>query len=101
MIVVNYSSKEYSRGQNRLRDSMITALGSLACKVLMLSELPEGSPSHKDSPYEFKIHAIKKAFEYDDVVLWADASMWRVGDLSRIEDIIKRDGYFMEEAGHY
>lgn len=101
MIVVNYSTDSYRKGQQRLANSMLSAFGSMECKLLMLDKLPTGSPTHKESPYEFKIHAIKEAFEQDDIVLWADASMWRVGDLSRIEDIIKRDGYFMEEAGHY
>jgi len=60
-----------------------------------------GSPTHQESPYEFKIHAIEKALNLDHKVLWLDASIWRVGDLSKIERIIKEKGYFMEEAGHY
>lgn len=95
MIVVNYSSAEYRRPQNRLMNS----LGEHP--RLMFTELPPGSPSHQDSPYEFKIHAIHKAMEIDPIVLWADSSMYLKGDLSKIEDIIKTDGYYMEEAGHY
>lgn len=59
------------------------------------------SPTHQESPYEFKVHAIEKAFEFDDIVLWMDASMYVRGDLSKIERIIIEDGYFLEEAGHY
>lgn len=96
MIVVNFSTPEYSKPQQRLVDSLE------GHKHLIFNKYEDiGSPTHAKSPYEFKLHAIDKAFEYDDIVLWADSSMWRVGDLSRIEEIIKRDGYFMEEAGHY
>ena len=60
-----------------------------------------GSPTHQESPYQFKIHAIEAALELDDIVLWCDSSLWRVGDISIIENIIKEDGYFLSEAGHY
>lgn len=93
MIVVNYSSSEYRRPQNRLMNS----LGEHP--RLMFTELPPGSPSHQESPYEFKIHAIRKAMEIDPIVLWVDSSFWLVGDLKVIEDLIIKDGYFMTEAG--
>lgn len=95
MIITNFATSEYRKGQNRLAKSLN------GHKTLMFDYYPVGSPTHKDSPYEFKIHAIQKAFELDDIVLWADASMVLVGDLSRIEKIIIDDGYYMEEAGHY
>lgn len=96
MIVVNFSTREYKAGQNRLRNSLN------GHSNLMYSEYNQiGSPRHKESPYEFKVHAIRKAMELDDIVLWVDSSMYLVGDLSAIESIIKTDGYFFEEAGHY
>lgn len=96
MIVVNFSTSEYKRGQQRLSKSI---QGS---RWMMFSQYGEiDSPRHKESPYEFKIHAIRKAMEHDNIVLWADASMFQIGDIEKIESIIKRDGYFMEEAGHY
>lgn len=94
MIVVNFSSKEYKRGQERLLASLN------GHKTLMLNSYEEiGSPTHRDSPYQFKIHAIEKAFELDDLILWADSSMWLVGDLGKIENVIKEHGFFGEEAG--
>src|SRR5437868_1758409 len=96
MIVVNFSTENYARPQNRLRQS----LGKH--KMLMYTDYASiNSPSHQESPYEFKIHAIEAAFEVDDIVLWADSSMYLVGDLSIIENLIKQDGYFMSEAGHW
>lgn len=96
MIVVNFSTENYSRPQNRLSRSL------KHLPKLMFTKYEEiGSPTHAESPYEFKLHAIEKAFELDDIVLWCDSSMYLVGDLTKVENIIKETGYFMEEAGHY
>lgn len=96
MIIVNFSSKEYARAQKRLYDS----LNGHQCLMFNFYETI-GSPTHKESPYEFKIHAIDKGFERDPIVLWCDSSLWRVGDLAVIEKIISEDGFFATEAGHY
>jgi hypothetical protein len=96
MIIVNFSTKEYSRGQQRLANSLN------GHKKLMLNDYTAiGSPTHQESPYEFKVHAIEAAAKYDPVVLWMDSSMYVRGDLSKIEEIIINEGYFLEEAGHY
>lgn len=96
MVVVNFATKEYARGQRRLRDSL------RGHKCLLFNDYAQiGSPTHQQSPYEFKLHAIRKAFEVDDVVLWLDSSMVVVGDLSKIEKIILEDGFYGQEAGHY
>jgi hypothetical protein len=96
MIVVNFATPNYSRGQHRLQASLN------GHKSLMIDSYESiGSPTHAQSPYQFKIHAIESALNLDDIVLWMDASMYVVGDLSRIEQTIINDGHFMEEAGHW
>ena len=96
MTVVNFATNHFKVGQKRLSDSLN------GHKQLMIDSYTAiHSPTHQQSPYEFKVHAIEKAFELDPVVLWADSSFWLVGDLSEIENIILEDGYFMTEAGHY
>ena len=96
MIVVNFSTGHYLRGQQRLKDSL------QGVEFMGLTSYGEvRTPSHENSPYHFKIGAIKRALEKDPIVLWADSSLYRVGDLSKIQTIIETDGYFMEEAGHY
>lgn len=96
MIVVNFATGHYLVGQKRLSNSLN------GYKKLMLSDYTAiGSPSHSESPYQFKVHAIEAAAKFDHVVLWCDSSLWRVGDLSKIEKIILEKGYFMEESGHY
>lgn len=96
MIVVNFSTSVYAPGQQRLSKS----LGNH--KQLMLNDYTAiGSPTHQESPYEFKIWSIEAAAKFDPVVLYCDASMYAVGDLGKIEEIIKRDGFFGQEAGHW
>ena len=96
MIIVNFATREYKAGQLRL----LRSLGNHP--FYGFTEYSAiNSPTHQESPYQFKIHAIEKGFEVDDIVLYCDASLWRVGDLSKVENIIKTDGYFLEEAGHY
>lgn len=96
MIVVNFSTDLYRPGQKRLSESLN------GHKQLMLNDYTViNSPTHQQSPYEFKIHAIEKAYGFDQIVLYCDASMYAVGDLSKIEAIIKNKGYFMQEAGHW
>lgn len=96
MIIVNFSTGVYKRGQQRLKNSLN------GHKSLMLDDYTAiGSPTHHESPYEFKIWSMLAATDVDHTVLWCDSSIWRVGDLSKIENIIKEKGYFMEEAGHW
>jgi hypothetical protein len=96
MIIVNFATDVYKRAQNRLSNSLN------GHKQLMFNNYSViGSPTHQESPYQFKIHAIEAAMEYDSVVLWCDSSLWLVGDLLKIEGIIKEKGYFMEECGHW
>lgn len=104
MIIVNFATGHYIKGQNRLRESLkgtdVMFLGFTDHKEI-------GSPAHKESPYQFKIHAIERAWEQDNIVLFADASIYLRPDIdkqagiNRIKSIIETEGYFMEEAGHY
>lgn len=96
MTIVNFATNGFKRGQNRLSRS----LGDYN-HILFTDYVQIKSPTHEKSPYEFKVHAIDHALKQDDIVLWCDASLFLVGDLTKIEKIIQEDGYFMEEAGHY
>lgn len=96
MICVNFATGHYLKGQQRLKNSLN------GHKTLMLSDYTSiGSPTHSESPYEFKLNSIEKALCFDDIILWCDSSLWRVGDLSKIENIIRTKGYFLEECGHW
>lgn len=96
MIIVNFSTPNYALGQQRLSNSL-----NGYKKLMLTSYTAIGSPTHMESPYEFKCHAIEAAWELDPICLWVDSSMWRVGDISKIENLIIKDGYFMTESGHW
>jgi len=94
MIIVNFATQQYRSAQKRL-------MNSVGGKGLFICDYPPGWPTHQQSPYEFKIHAIREGLKVDEIVLWVDSSMYLKGDLKKIEDIIVNDGYFFEEAGHW
>lgn len=96
MIIVNFSTPNYALGQQRLANSL-----NGYKKLMINSYTAIGSPTHLESPYEFKCWAMEEAAKFDPVVIWCDASMWKVGDIKKIEDIVIRDGFFGEEGGHY
>jgi len=96
MIIVNFSTKGYGMLQRRLRHSLA------GHRSIMFSNYGQiDSPTQQESPYQFKIHSIERAFLQDDIVLWCDSSLFLVGNLHIIDNLIKQDGYFMEEAGHW
>lgn len=96
MIVVNFSTPNYTLGQKRLADSLN------GYKKLMLSDYVSiGSPTHQESPYHFKLYSILAALKFDPVILWMDSSMYVKGDLKKIEKIIVENGFMGDEAGHY
>lgn len=60
-----------------------------------------GSPPHKENPYAFKIYCIEgvKSLGYEQI-LWVDSSNVAVSSVSPIWDVMDRDGYIMQYAGH-
>jgi hypothetical protein len=57
---------------------------------------PEGSRSHDESPYGFKVFAIKSAYEKGYTsILWLDSPAYAVKeDISPIFDKIEKEGYY-------
>jgi hypothetical protein len=58
--------------------------------------LPHASRPHSESPYGFKVHAIKKAYEMGYTsILWIDSPAYAVKeDISPIFDKIEKEGYY-------
>lgn len=59
--------------------------------------LPKGSRLHSESPYGFKVHAIKAAYEKGYTsILWLDSPAHAVKeDISPIFDKIEKEGYYV------
>lgn len=64
--------------------------------LLWVDELPEGSKPHSESPYGFKVHAIKAAYDMGYTsILWLDSPAYAVKeDLSPIFEKIEKEGYY-------
>jgi len=100
--LVNYSSKDswYHKGQERLVDTM-KQFGFEGSMYMFQDNNEFGSPSHKDNPYGFKIHAIQYALDRGaEIVWWMDSSIFPVKDISPILKIAEEKGYFFEQCGY-
>ena len=100
--IVSFANERgnYLQAQQRLKDSLIgfTDADFIAIK----GEDSINAPKHSKNPYAFKLYAIEQAIDRGYTsVLYLDTSAYAVSNIDAIFDIIERDGYFMEEAGHY
>lgn len=93
--IVNYSTLEYYNGQKRLQQSL-----SMHSSYDAFLGFTEGLASHKENPYAFKIDAIEIAKKTYDKVLWLDASVYAVKDISPVWTWLNDKGIFMEACGH-
>lgn len=60
------------------------------------------APLHQDNPYAFKVYAFRAALKQGfRKILYVDSSVFAVAPVQPIFDLIDRDGYIMQEAGHY
>ena len=62
-----------------------------------VDSLPPGSPQHDDSPYAFKVYAIRDAARRQEAqtVLWADSSVHVVKRLDPLWGLIESQGYWL------
>src|SRR5664279_5173232 len=65
-------------------------------------ELSVGAPLHLDNPYAFKIYCFREALRrgYREI-LYVDSSVFAVRNVSPVFEIMRKDGYIMQESGHY
>jgi len=90
---VNVASGHYVNGQRRLLNSSFLHADTLG----YADQFPPGSPTHAQSSYAFKAHALKAAAEKGyRLLLWADASVKPVRSLEPLWERIERDGYWIQ-----
>jgi hypothetical protein len=78
-------------------DGVGVAANSTGIDLLLWHDcFPKGSRAHSDSPYGFKVHAIKAAYEMGYTsVLWLDSPAYAVKeDISPIFEKIEKEGYY-------
>ena len=97
--IVNLSTSQYNKAQARLENSLKGKTDADFIGFKTESEI--GAPPHKDNPYAFKIYAIEEALKRGYTqILWLDSSAYAIANVEPIFNLIRRNGHFMEDAGH-
>lgn len=60
---------------------------------------PKSWPTHQEKPYAFKAYALMEAAKHADVLLWCDASVVPIRDLTPLWNKIETDGYWIARNG--
>lgn len=93
--VINLSTEKYWAGQDRL----VASIGQYEV-LAFRTEAQVGAPPHSENNYAFKVYSFIKAYELGyRQILWLDASMRAIKDITPIFDIIDKDGYFFQDSG--
>jgi len=97
-IVVNVATgPHYQKGQARLME----ALSGLGESVSYFRELLPAWPSHQDVPYAFKACALADAADKGfETLLWCDACILPIRDLTPLWEKIEAEGAWISENGY-
>lgn len=108
--VVNVASDSWVRGQERLVTFMLASYGEQVRK--WTNCFPPGCPKHRTRgaladledrcrPYAFKAYALQDALDRGgfSTLLWCDASIVPVRNLTPLWERIERDGYWIARNG--
>lgn len=97
-VIINVSTGKYKNGADRLKSTLLEYFdGDL---LLFTDESQINSPTHQENPYAFKTYAFQYALNLGyKKILWLDASIYAIKDITPVWDIIERDGYIMQDAG--
>lgn len=89
----------YMKGLARLSDSLRNNFdGDL---IAFTNEATLECDSHDVNPYAFKVAAIQKALEAGyEQILWLDCSVYAVGNLEPVFEMIEQNGMVFQDAGH-
>lgn len=88
----------YPKGGERLRNSLVSKFDG-EVKIWNQLNIP-GCPSHKETPYAFKAHALNWARSRGYTsALWCDSAVWAQNNVQPVFDKIEKDGYFVLRNG--
>lgn len=97
--VINVSTAKYWVGQQRLSGSLLVNKGNYI-QCFYQHEAEVAAPFHTDNMYAFKPYAMKHVADAGfTTLLWLDASMYVLNDITPIFEAIERDGYFFQDSG--
>lgn len=98
--IVNFADQNgwYPRGQLRLIESCKQYFKGEVFPFTSYEQIK--SPSHKENPYAFKVHAIEyvKNMGYNSI-LYLDSSLYPVKDITPVFEHIEYNGHLFQSAG--
>lgn len=96
--IINLSTKKFWKGQQRLIQSLKGNTDAEIFTYKLESEV--GAPFHNENNYAFKVYAFDKAIkEGFTQILWLDASMYVLKELTPVFNLINDNGYFFQDGG--
>src|ERR1017187_7893989 len=95
--IVNVSvGNHYVENQKRLNE-MLDKVNSKELRIFWTNKLPYGSPTHQETPYAFKMWALREImFDYDSII-WMDASIVPIKPLEPLWEFIEEQGYWFQK----
>lgn len=100
------TTPRYLWAQDRLKKSYDRYASGVAALHLFQGESSVGAKPHKESNYNFKVHALQKLIDYGySQIVWLDASVVFVNSPAYVIQRIQDTGFFMEDSawsvGHW
>lgn len=98
--VINFAKGAwYPLGQARLMGSILRTTRPAPALSLFQDEAEVNQPPHSEIPYAFKLGCFQHAIdEGADLVLWLDAAVYAIKDITPVFDHIEEHGYFFVGA---
>jgi len=96
---INFANGSYTKLQEMFKKSI--KINCPNADVLLFNTFEEiGSPYHKESPYEFKIHSIERARDLGyDIVIWCDSPTRLVKSPTDFIKTIEEHGLYLQKDG--
>lgn len=99
--IICFANSSYSKGAQRLRQS-VKEHDFKGEMFIFTDETQVPCPSHLNNPYAFKTFIFERVKNLGyKKILWLDSSVYLIKNIDHIFEIIDKDGYLMQEAGHY
>ena len=99
--IICFANSSYSKGAARLRETaeQHEFKGEL---FIFTDESQVPCPTHLENPYSFKTFIFERVKNLGyKKILWVDSSVYLIKNIDHIFELIDKDGYLMQEAGHY
>lgn len=89
LVNVAVRQRKYFEMQKRL----IKSVENFGASLYMWMDYPAGAKSHVESPYGFKVHAIRAAINLGaQVIVWVDSAVWVIRDPSPFFKLVEQEG---------